>query len=487
MSGSVDFREVRLGVVRGITYAMWGGAGVFMPAVRNLGARTVRIYVYWSQVEPDPGRFTWDTVDAFLAQLEPDDEAWVTVSSASTWATERATPFLPPSPAKDRSTYAEFVFELVRHCGGRVRFWQCDNEPSVAFLWAGTIEAYLSQLHVFHESVGRADPDALVVLGGATPNASGVSGPGPGGPSEVQYFDRLLQEGGADFDVLDIHLYGDPYVIPETIARWRGRLAAFGLDKPIVAGEYGGPLLFQFPEASRALFSAMGPPRIGDPVETAERNEDGSAEGEAPGGNPDEPAVVALYTRMAEMPPQLQMFMAGCPADLDAKRHRIAARELVMRNVLAVACGVRRTLAWNLAPEVYGKLSPYHIHNLLFDTLKLMDYQGEIINRRYPAADALARLTTVLSGVDEISRMDVLDRPDVFAFEVRRAGRGPCVIAWVRRDEWTGEDEPPVPVALPWTGDAALAIDTFGSPVAAEVCRTEVRLGLTLTPVFIER
>jgi hypothetical protein len=476
------FPDFRFGVVRGITYGMWGGAGVFMPAVRDLGARTTRVYIYWSQVEPEPGRFTWDTVDALLAQLIPDDEAWITVSSSSTWATERGSPFLPPSPAKDPARFASFVSELVRHCRGRIRFWQCDNEPCVPILWAGTIEAYLNQLRVFHEAVRTADPSSLVVLGGAPPQASGLGGPGPGGDHDVRYFDRLLREGGSHFDILDVHLYGDPYVIPETIARWRERLAAAGLIKPIVAGEYGGPLLFQYDVARQALFAEMGPPRIG---ETPEPARDGPEDANAI-ENPDEPAVAALYSRMKDLPPELQMFMAGCSEELEAKRHRIAARELVMRNVLAAASGVHRTLAWNLAPEVPGELSPYHVHSLLFDKLKLMDYEGEVICRRYPAANALNHLTSRLGELKGSRRIQLGDQPDVFAFEAQRVGLRPCVIVWERRNGWASEDDPAVEVEIPWDAESVRGIDVFGSPVAARVSGSHVMLDVGSTPVFLE-
>jgi hypothetical protein len=51
---------------------------------------------------------------------------------------------------------------------------------------------------------------------------------------------------------------------------------------------------------------------------------------------------------MDSLPPRLQMFLAGCPAELEAKRDRINARQVVMRTMLALAEGVRRTAYWNL-------------------------------------------------------------------------------------------------------------------------------------------
>jgi hypothetical protein len=69
---------------------------------------------------------------------------------------------------------------------------------------------------------------------------------------------------------------------------------------------------------------------------------------------------------MASLPPQLQMFMRGCPPELEDKRDRINSREVVMRNLLALAAGVRRTLCWNLAPEIPGYQNPLSIMDLLF-------------------------------------------------------------------------------------------------------------------------
>src|SRR4051794_31543291 len=122
--------EFRAGVVRGISYGLFGPPDGFVPAARALGAGLVRAYVYWGQVEPRPGEYRWDVVDALLDQLDGGTEAWITLCSSSPWATRRATDFLPPSPAHELGAYRAFVAAVVRRCAGRVRYWQCDNEPS---------------------------------------------------------------------------------------------------------------------------------------------------------------------------------------------------------------------------------------------------------------------------------------------------------------------------------------------------------------------
>ena len=113
-------RGIRLGVVRGISYGLFGPPGEFVPQARALGAGLVRAYLYWSQVEPEPGQYRWDTVDALLGQLTGDEELWITLCSSSPWGTRQPTDFLPPSPALDQRAYAEFVRQVVRHCVDRL-------------------------------------------------------------------------------------------------------------------------------------------------------------------------------------------------------------------------------------------------------------------------------------------------------------------------------------------------------------------------------
>jgi hypothetical protein len=248
---------IRLGVVRGITYGLISPPETIVPQARSVGAEIVRIYLYWSQIEPEPGTYDWSAVDTFLAQLDDPDgdsaggvEAWVTVSSSSLWGTVRATDMLPPSPAKDPAAFGAFVGRLVERCQGRVTYWQCDNEPSVPILWAGTPEEYVAQLRVFAAAVRAADPDALVVLGGAPPGAVGSDG------RHGAVFEHIVQHARDDFDVFDVHLYGDPYDIPAAVEACRALMAAAGYQKPVVAGEYNGPVPFEFPQQA---FAHLGP------------------------------------------------------------------------------------------------------------------------------------------------------------------------------------------------------------------------------------
>jgi hypothetical protein len=482
--GTAAFTDIRFGVARGVTFGLLGEPEVFLPQVRSLGARTVRISLFWSQVEPEPGRLVWDAVDAFLEQLADGDEAWIQVCSSSPWATRRpaTTWFLPPSPAKDIDQYRHFVDELVRHCAHRIRLWQCENEPCTPLLWSGTPAEYLTHLDAFWAAVKQADPGALVVLGGAPPSAVRQGGVAGADPGAVAFFDHLLREGAGRFDVFDVHLYGDPYTIPVLIGACQRQMAAFGYQRPVVAGEYNGPLPLQFPEVWPHLAGVLPALRA---LTTAEPGALSGLTMDAPQG-PDEPAMTALYQRIDSLPPSLQMFMTGCTRELEAKRDRINCRDLVVRNILALSAGVRRTVCFQLAQEAPGIVSPFHVMDLLFGKFKLLEYDGTALARRTPAADTLALLTRQLDGLTKVRRLETPDQPATYLFEISRAGRGPLLVAWQRHDGFGAEDEPPALFSTHWPSPNAVALDAFGAPVPAEVRDTRLRVPLSVTPVFIE-
>jgi hypothetical protein len=75
--------DIRLGVARGVSYGLFAAPDEFVAPSRELGAALVRVYVYWSQVQPEPEAWDWTTVDALLAQLTDEMEVWVTVCSSS--------------------------------------------------------------------------------------------------------------------------------------------------------------------------------------------------------------------------------------------------------------------------------------------------------------------------------------------------------------------------------------------------------------------
>ena len=463
---------IALGIVRGISYGVFGAPGTFMPQVRELGGRLARVYLTWNQIEPRPGSYDWGAVDALLGQLVPGDRLWVTVVSASRWATKQATDFLPASMPRDVPAYQLFLGALVSRCRGAVAYWQCNNEPSNAGLWSGSAADYAGLASIFARTVRHADPGAQIVLGGCGFDVFGSTA----GSEPRLFFDEVLGTAGDAFDLFDVHLYDAPQRIPAHIEHARSMMRAHDIDRPVIVGEYGGPTLLGFPELDSVMQSIMmdafaaGGPSL-DSAGLAAQHE-----------TPDRQAMRALYARMAELPPTLQMFMQGCPPALEAKRHRIACREIVTRNLLAMASGVEVTLAWNLAPEVPNYRDPFNLMGFLSDKLALMAYQHDEIARREPAGETFARFARLMADATAVRRVDT--DLGIVAMEVTR-GRGTLHVFWTEADPFTGEDEPPKLIEWPWAAETAHVCDVFGVARDATPAGGRLSLGITVTPLFV--
>ena len=236
-----------------------------------------------------------------------------------------------------------------------------------------------------YRAVKEADPDAAVVLGGC---GYDVFSSEPGSAPR-QFFDHVADAGRDAFDLFSVHLYGDLASLPGYLATARQFMRAHGYLKPVLAGEHAGPQPFEFPEAMAVMqqvFAAGlrgGRRRSQSTDELAER---------ARQETPERRAMAALYERMGELPPRLQMFLAGCPAELEAKRDRINCRQVVMRTLLALAEGVRRTAYWNLAPEYPGPVDHLQMMHLMIGKLPLLGYRDGQLSVRHPAADTFALL-----------------------------------------------------------------------------------------------
>lgn len=463
---------IKLGIVRGISYGVFGPPGTFMPQARALGARLVRVFLTWQQIEPQPGTYDWSAVDALLAQCEPGDRLWITVVTASRWATRQATDFLPASMPRDLAAYQLFAGALVSRLRGTALYWQCNNEPSNAGLWSGTAAEYAQLATVFARTVRNADPESRIVLGGC---GFDVLASNPGSEQRA-FFDDVLGGTAGAFDLFDVHLYDAPQHIAAHIDDVRHMMAARSIDRPVVVGEYGGPTLLGFPELEPVTQRIMAEAFAGGGPSLD------SADLAAAGETPDRRAMRALYAQMADLPPALQMFMQGCPPALEARRHRIACREIVTRNLLAMASGVELTLAWNLAPEVPNYRDPFNLMGFLSDKLALMGYQHDELTKREPAAETFARFCTLMEGATAVRR--IATDLGIVAMEVERAG-GPLHVFWAEADPFTGEDEPPKLIEWPWIADIAHIVDVFGIGRETPSATGMLSLGVSVTPLFV--
>lgn len=466
-----------MGVVRGISYGLFGEPQEFGPAALALNAGLVRAYVYWGQVEPEPGRYDWTVVDRLLDEVAGGGRLWVTVCSSSAWATRTETAFLPASPPLDPAAYARFVSQLVRRCAAYVDYWQCENEPSNAgLLWSGTAGEYAELLEVFAGSV-RAEPGAgHVVLGGI---GYDVLSSEPDSDT-WRFFERVCATAGASFDLVDVHLYDDPRRIPMHLAAVRALLERNGCDQPLVVGEYGGPTIFGFPDAEQTVQATMATVLSEGGVQAGEQRDDDS---------PDRRAMRELYRRLPELPGELQQFLDGCPPEVAARRDRIACRELVTRNLMAFAEGVAVTCYWQLAPEIPDYSDPLNPLGLISARLPLLDFEdGQLVDAQ-PAAATFRMLAAALQDAVAVQRITLGDRRDVRAFNVVfPPGSTKAVqVLWQDADPFAGDlDDLHEAFEWHWVHDDIYAANAmaFGVPMPAWT-HGRLAVPLSATPILL--
>ena len=342
----------------------------------------------------------------------------------------------------------------------------------------------VSALATFHHAVKDADPAAAVVLGGC---GYDVLSSEPGSEPR-RFFSHLARDGRDFFDLFSVHLYGDLASVPGYLDGARQIMRAHGYVKPLLAGELAGPQPFEFPAAMAVVQQAFAAAFAGAaaPGQSPVDLSTGELAGRVSQDTPEHRAMDSLYARMAELPPELAMFLDGCPDDLEARRQRIQCRQIVQRTILALAAGVRRTAYWNLAPEAPGPADHRQMMSLLIGKLPLMDYAGRELTVRHPAAGTFALLARQLADATAVTRRELAGHPSVRAFEVTRDNRGPLLVLWDQRDTFHGEDKPPAEVRWPWPAPAATLTDALGEtwPVKAEDGALPLRVGAT--PLFAE-
>lgn len=158
------------------------------PLMKSSGVGSVRLAVYWSDLQPQQGQapdFTW--LDARIGPLAAQRiDVLPVVLRTPTWA--RQNPEAVGSPPRSNADYASFLTALVGRYGPAgsfwaenpglprvpVRRWQIWNEPELVKYFSpaknqnGWARPYVSLLKAAHGAIRRADPGAKVVAAGLT-------------------------------------------------------------------------------------------------------------------------------------------------------------------------------------------------------------------------------------------------------------------------------------------------------------------------------
>ncbi len=188
---------------------------MIMARLEGSGAQSLRMPIRWRVVEPQRGGWDYSRVDRAIAAVPASIEILATLMSVPEWANgmhpDTCEGWFDAYPPKDLADWTVFVETTVRRYKARIRHWEIWNEPNGVDFYRPLPDppGYTALLRAAYEAVKRADPDAVVVLGGLQMN--GII-PNPWSPVKTPDFLEDLYKAGAGpyFDVCNIH----PYVLP---------------------------------------------------------------------------------------------------------------------------------------------------------------------------------------------------------------------------------------------------------------------------------
>lgn len=470
-TSTISMAGPQIGVAWGFLYGIDNPPEIFLPQLKKVNVHLTKLYLFWQQLEPTKGNYNWGVVDAFLNQLHSTDEALISIFSTSTWATKLSSPTIPASIAKSPDDYYHFIDALVKHCKGKIKFWQNDCEPNNPVYWNGTVDDFISELKIFYRAVKNADPNAKVVMGGYDGlfNPPGMP-PIPGQEHGLAFFSKAIKDASDYFDVFDIRLYADPYTIPERVAYFKKKLADSAHNQPIICTEYNGPGFFDF-------FSNFKYINMIIEWQKAVSTQDTAALGRMK--NP----LASMYENINSLAPETQMFMMGCSKELNDKYDRLQSRDIVMRNILAFSAGIQKTMYWCLTDNSADK---YDLMTLMFGKNKLVDYNNGEVIKEFPEVAVFKRMAGFLNHIKTITRIDVPGKPLLYYFKITKTDGNTVHVVWEKRDTFSGENQPATNYVLPWTPKAAKAVDTFGKTIPSKISNGNLEISVSDTPIFIE-
>jgi hypothetical protein len=175
---------------------------------------TLRVPLYWFEVEPGRGAYDFAGFDRIVAEAARAKVRLLPfVTGSPAWLTGDAS--VPPLRGPGRAAWNRLLRRLVGRYGpggsfwvGRgskqpIRRWQIWNEPNFQIFWhpRPSARAYVDLLRRSARAIRRADPGAQVVAAGLAPVEGGLF--------PWEFLRRMYRQPGARqaFDVAALHPY----------------------------------------------------------------------------------------------------------------------------------------------------------------------------------------------------------------------------------------------------------------------------------------
>ena len=204
----------------------------WIPQMDEIGIRVIRTFrSNWDAVEPSEGQWNWDLVDKQMAYLtEHHIEFGGLLLGTPGWNTKDKPGTLP---VNNIAAWSNYVSELVKHCAGKVKYWEVWNEPPNFTGKEQTPAAYAKIVIASYDAAKAADPKCLVGLTAKS--------------AHINYLEHVIKAGAkGHYDYIVLH----PYEVLDGVASNAGTEPIFMNIVPVV----------------RKMLAAMDPAKVNVPV-----------------------------------------------------------------------------------------------------------------------------------------------------------------------------------------------------------------------------
>lgn len=218
----------------------------WVPRTHEIGIRSHRsLMTTWGAVEPEPGKWRWENVDAQWSYLhERGIETGALLLGCPSWNTKVAPGHLP---SNDVTGWSEYVKQTVTHFRGRIRRFEVWNEPPNFTGPDQTPEDYAKLVSAAYDAGKSVDPSCEIGLTAKS--------------AHILYLEQVIRTGAKDhFDWISLH----PYEVLDGIA------ADSGME----------PVYLNLVPTLRRMLAAVNPAKKDVPVVFTELGIDAKHHGE---------------------------------------------------------------------------------------------------------------------------------------------------------------------------------------------------------------
>lgn len=174
--------------------AEWSGDyPKFNPLLQEAGVTWVRYFPEWHSMQPEPGKWSFERADAFLAsatahKIHIAGGFWYAAPWATTDGGTRRVPL------KDMQHWRDYVKGMVTRYGKNVQWWEVWNEFNGSFSEGGTPAIYAELTREAYTTAKAINPEVKIGLSVAN--------------FDIGFLDATIKAGAADhFDYVCVHPY----------------------------------------------------------------------------------------------------------------------------------------------------------------------------------------------------------------------------------------------------------------------------------------